>query len=87
MWWSISKVRTFELGRHVLHLCRAANWLLAIVVANRGLVLGVGLGGPHLDVEGGLTWGGCCGVGSWDRLRSHVALRLIYRAHRRRWDR
>lgn len=86
LWRSVSKVGTFGLGRHVLHLCWAANRLLAVVVASGGLVLRARLGGPHLDVEGGLTGGRCRGVGGWNRLRSHVALRLGYRADRGRWD-
>lgn len=57
LWWSIGKVRTFGLGRHVLHLRRAANGLLAKMVANRCLMLGPRLGRPHLDIEGGLAWG------------------------------
>lgn len=55
--WSISKVGTFGLSRHVLHLCRAPNRLLAEVVPNWGLMLGARLGRPHLNVESGLTWG------------------------------
>lgn len=73
LWWSIGKVGTFGLGRHVLHLCRAANGLLAIMVAPWGLMLWARLGRPHLDIEGGLAWGGCCCVGGRDRLRSCVA--------------
>lgn len=57
LWRSIGKVRTFGLGRHVLHLCRAANGLLAIMVPNGGLVLRARLGRPHLDIEGGLARG------------------------------
>lgn len=52
---SIGKVGTLGLSRHVLHLCRAADWLLAIVVASRDLVLWARLGRPHLDVESGLA--------------------------------
>lgn len=57
LWWSIGKVGTFGLGRHVLHLCRAANGLLAKVVANWDLMLRAGLGRSHLDVEGRLARG------------------------------
>lgn len=42
--WSVGKIRTSGLGRHVLHLCRAANGLLAIMVPDRGLMLGARLG-------------------------------------------
>ena len=44
LWRSIGKVRTFGLGRHVLHLCRAANGLLAKMVPYWGLMLGARLG-------------------------------------------
>lgn len=84
LWWSIGKVRAFGLGRHVLHLCRAANGLLAEMLPYRGLMLGAGLGGPHLDIEGGLARGGGCGVGGWDRLRSCLDLRLGRRREGRR---
>lgn len=57
LWRSIGKVRTSGLGRHVLHLCRAANGLLTIVVPCWYLMLGARLGRPHLDVERGLAWG------------------------------
>lgn len=42
--WSIGKIRTFGLGWHVLHLRRAADWLLAKVLAPWGLMLGARLG-------------------------------------------
>lgn len=42
--WSISKVRTSWLGRHVLHLGRAADGLLAISVPTWDLMLGPRLG-------------------------------------------
>lgn len=87
LWWSIGKVGTFGLGRHILHLCRAANGLLAEMVPNGRLMLGARLGRPHLDIEGGLTWGRGCSVRGWDRLRCSVALRLGNRAGRRRGDR
>lgn len=54
---SIGKVGTLGLSRHVLHLRRAANGLLAIVVASWDLVLGPRLGRPHLDIESGLARG------------------------------
>lgn len=44
LWRPIGKVGTFGLGRHVLHLCRAANGLLAIMVPHWGLMLGARLG-------------------------------------------
>lgn len=44
LWWSVGKVGTFWLGRHVLHLRRAANGLLAKVVPHWGLMLGARLG-------------------------------------------
>lgn len=55
--WSIGKVGTFGLGRHVLHLCRAANGLLAKMMSTWGLMLGTRLGRPYLDIEGGLARG------------------------------
>lgn len=44
LWWSIGEVGTFGLGRHVLHLCRTANGLLAKMVPTWGLMLGARLG-------------------------------------------
>lgn len=41
---SIGKVRPFWLGRHVLHLSRAANRLLAIMMPTWDLMLGARLG-------------------------------------------
>lgn len=55
LWWSVGKVGTFGLGGHVLHLCRAANGLLGKMVPTWNLMLGAGLGRPHLDIEGGLA--------------------------------
>ena len=44
LWWSIGKVRTFWLGRHVLHLGRAADGLLGKLVPTWNLMLGARLG-------------------------------------------
>ncbi len=85
--WSIGKVGTFGLSGHVLHLCRAANGLLPIMGPTWYLMLGARLGRSHLDIKGGLTWGWGCSIGSWDRLRSGMALRLGHRADRGRGDR
>lgn len=57
LWRAISKVRTFGLSGHVLHLRGAANGLLAKIVPTRGWMLGSRLSRPHLDIEGGLAWG------------------------------
>lgn len=83
LWWSVRKVGTSWLGRHVLHLGWAADGLLAISVPTWDLVLGARLGGPHLNIEGGLARGRGCSVGGWDRLRWCKALGLSHRAGRR----
>lgn len=42
--WSIGEVGTFRLRVHVLHLCRAADRMLAEMLSTRSWMLGTGLG-------------------------------------------